>query len=420
MGFTREIVVTGIGVVSPIGIGKEPFWDSLRQGRSGVQLLEVYQGENLPVTIGAPVVDLAAKEYVKPRKNLKVMSRDIQLGYVAADLACADAKLDASPPDPERIGVLFGADMITCELHEIADAYRSCLVEGRFDFERWGEHALRQMYPLWMLKYLPNMSACHVGIGHDARGPNNSIVLGEVSSLSAIIEAARIIDRGQADVMIAGGVGARLHPWVWHRQGIHHPSQRGDNPAAASRPFDADRNGMVHGEGAAAFILEDSKHAEARGAKALARIVGQACAFEPRRRDEPLRGTAIRAAILGALRDARLEPADVGHVNAHGISTKLDDQLEAQAIRDTLADVPVTAPKSYFGNLAAGSGAVEMAVSVLAFQEGLVPATLNYERPDPDCPVNVIHGEPIPLDGEFALLHNQAPTGRSVAVILGA
>ncbi len=414
----REVVITGVGVVSPIGIGNEQFWTSLCEGRSGVRSLEMFNGSDLPVANAAPVPELHAERYVRPRKALKVMCRDIQLAFVAADLACSDAGLSSKPVDPERLGIVFGADMMTCELEEMVAAYRQCTVDGKFDFKLWGERALAEMFPLWMLKYLPNMPACHIGIAHDARGPNNSLTLGEVSSLSAVAEAARVIERGQADAMIAGGAGSRMHPTTWVRTKIYRPSQRGDDPAAASRPFDADRDGMVHGEGAGAFVLEDRRHADARGAKILARILGHASTFEPHRRGEPIRGDAVRAAIRGALRDAKLQPADVGHVNAHGLSTRLDDELEAQAIHDTLGDVPVTAPKSFFGNLAAGAGAVEMAVSVLAFQHGLVPHTLNYDTPDPNCPVNVVCGQPAGLERPVAMMLNHSQVGQAVAMAL--
>ncbi|HUT94779.1 MAG TPA: beta-ketoacyl-[acyl-carrier-protein] synthase family protein [Thermoguttaceae bacterium] len=420
MASAREIVITGLGVASPIGIGREPFWASLREGRSGVRSLGWYANRDLPATIAGQVVDLHPERHVRPRKALKVMSWDIQLGVVAADLACIDAGLDSQPVHPERLGVLFGADMIPCDLKEIVAAYRGCMPAGKFDFRLWGKKALAEMFPLWMLKYLPNMAACHVGIARDARGPNNSLTLGEVSSLAAIAEAKRVIERGQADAMIAGGTGCRIHPVIWSRHEVYHPSQRRDDPTRASRPFDAERDGMVHGEGAGAFVLEERSHAEARGAKVLARILGQASAFEPRGRDKPLEGRAIRASIRGALRDAGLEPRDVGHVNAHGLSTKIDDELEAQAIHDTLGDVPVTAPKSFFGNLAAGGGAVEMAVSVLALEKGLVPPTLNYEHPDPNCPVNVIHGKPMEVSQPTALVLNHSRVGHSVALILGA
>ncbi|MHC4406575.1 MAG: beta-ketoacyl-[acyl-carrier-protein] synthase family protein [Planctomycetota bacterium] len=417
MAQAREVVITGVGVVSPIGIGHEPFWASLCEGRSGITALDLFNGEDLPVTFGGPVVDLHAERHVRPRKSLKVMSREIRLAYVAADLACGHAELESGGMDPERLGVAFGADLLPCDLSEMISAYRQCIVDGRFDFNLWGKRAMAEMHPLWMLKYLPNMPACHIGIARDARGPNNSLTLREVSSLSAMGEAAQVILRGQADAMIAGGTSSRLHPGVWSRHKLYHPSQRGDDPTRACRPFDADRDGMVHGEGAAAFVLEERQHALARGAKPLARVAGFASAFEPRRRGQALRGDSIRAAIRRVLHHAGLQATDVGHVNAHGVSTRFDDELEAQAVHDTLGDVSVTAPKSYFGNAAAGSGALEAAVSVLALHHGLVPATLNYERPDPACPVNVIRGRLMEVTSRTALALNHSPQGQAVAMV---
>lgn len=414
----REIVITGVGVVSPIGIGSEAFWTSLLEGRSGVRRLSMAEGNELPCPFGGEVLDFKPGQYVQPRKNIKLMSRDIQLASAAAVMACENAGLNGNAVAPERIGVSFGADMMPCELPEMVAAYEACMAQGQFAFDRWGGKALPEMYPLWMLKYLPNMPACQIAINRDARGPNNSPTLAEVSSLAAIAEAARVIERGQADAMIAGGTGSRLNPTTFARHRLYPLSKRGDDPAAACRPFDADREGMVHGEGAGAFVLEAREHAEARSARILARIAGSAAAFEPHDKDRPLRGTAIAAAIQVALEEAKLDAADVGHVNAHGLSTIQDDAIEAHAIREVLGDVPVTAPKSFFGNLSAGTGAVEMAVSVLALDKGSVPPTLNYQRPDPDCPVHVIHGQPLPLDRPTAVILNHARTGQAVAIVL--
>ena len=218
--------------------------------------------------------------------------------------------------------------------------------------------------------------------------------------------------------MIAGGAGSRIHPTVFVRSFSSQLSRRCDEPAKASRPFDAKRDGLVNGEGAAAFVLEDRQRAEARGATILARIAGSASAFEPRSNGCPAQGVAIRSAITKALRAARMDPADIGHVNAHGLSTIDDDRIEARAIRDTLGDIPVTAPKSFFGTLGSGAGAVEMAVSVLALGAGIVPVTLNYERPDPACPVNVVHGSLLTATKRTALLLNHTPMGQSAALVL--
>lgn len=414
----REVVITGLGVVSPIGIGTEAFWSSLVEGRSGIRPTSLLEGDGAPRPIGGEVCHFDPKQFVRQRKSLKLMSRDIQLAVAAAELASKNARLDASPPDPDRLGIVFGSDMILCELEEMVPAYRGCMVDGKFQYELWGKHAMSDLFPLWMLKYLPNMPACHIAIAQDARGHNNTLTLAEVSSLAAIGEAMRVIQRGQADVIIAGGASSRLHPSVWSRRAGYQLSNRLDDPAAACRPFDADRDGTVWGEGAAAFVMEDRRHAEARGAAVLAMPLAHASAFEPRRNDRPLKGDAIRAAIRRALREAELSPNQIGHVNAHGMGTTLEDQVEAQAIRDTLADVPVTAPKSYFGNLVAGAGAVEMAVSVLGCQRGTIPPTLNYQRPDPLCPVNVIHGQPLNTSLRTAMVLNHVSLGRAVAMVI--
>ncbi len=421
----QEIVITGVGVVSSIGIGSEAFWDSLCAGRSGVRRLDLFEGsdhlpDDLPPTFGANVLDFDPKQYVRPRKSLKVMSRDIQLAFVAADLAAAEARFNERPVDPERLGITFGAEMIPCELSELTDAFDRCIANGKFDFDAWGRTAMAEMYPLWMLKYLPNMPACHIGIAQDARGPNNSITLGDVSSLSALAEAIRVIQRGHADAMIAGGTSSRIHVASWIRSEIFELSPGHGDPASATRPFDARRDGTVNGEGAGAFVLETRDHAEARGADIQARILGFAGAFEPTRNGAPLTGRAIRRAITEALRDANLTPGDIGHVNANGSGSIPNDQLEAQAIHDVLGDVPVTAPKSFFGNSGAGSGSVEMVAGVLSLQEGLIPPTLNYQQPDPNCPVNVVHGQPLATTKPTALILNHTPYGQAMAVLLGA
>ncbi|HOM15927.1 MAG TPA: beta-ketoacyl synthase N-terminal-like domain-containing protein, partial [Thermoguttaceae bacterium] len=208
----REVVITGVGVVSPIGVGQEAFWRSLVEGRSGVRRLTSFEPTADLPPFGGEIADFDAKQYVRPRKSLKVMCRDIQLAVAAADLAWTDAHLPAQPPHPDRLGVVLGAEMIQCEPEELAPAFQACMEDGRFEFRHWGPRAMPEIFPLWMLKYLPNMPACHVGIIRDARGPTNTIVLGEVSSLAAIGEAFRVIQRGQADLMLAGGASSRIHP----------------------------------------------------------------------------------------------------------------------------------------------------------------------------------------------------------------
>jgi 3-oxoacyl-[acyl-carrier-protein] synthase II len=347
------------------------------------------------------------------------MSRDMQLGFAAADEALADAGIAAGTLDPDRFGMIFGADMIYDELQETAAIFRGCSVSGSFRFDRWAEAVAAELHPLWLLKRLPNMTASHAAIHHDARGPNNTIVHGEVSGLLALGEAADVIRRGQADVMLAGGTGCRITPWTMVLGGARLLSHRNADPAAASRPFDRDRDGAVLGEGAAVVVLESREHARRRGAAAIARLAAAAARYEPRPADrlQPLTGAALAAAIRSALDMAGISRADVGHVNAHGLSTPGDDRSEAEAIHATLGDTPVTAPKSFFGHTGAGGGLVELAASLVGATHGLVPPTLNHASTDPHCPVHVI-GTPVAASGGAILKVSVARTGQAVAAVL--
>ena len=320
--------------------------------------------------------------------------------------------------DPDRCGVVFGADPIRNTNEDMTSPFRGCIVEGRFHMDRWGPIGMPGTFPLIMLATLPNMLASFISIAHDARGPNNTIHQNDVSSLIAIDEAARVIERGAADVMIAGGASSRWRPYDWARSSVVDSLTRVGDPAAASRPFDVGRSGEVRGEGAAAFVLESRRHAEARGATVLARIAGGASACFPRGNGQAAGG--LGRAMTAALTQAGLSAAEIGHVNAHGLSTIDDDRLEAQTLREVIGDTPVTAPKSFFGNLCAAAGAVEMAVSVLALHHGVVPPTLNYEQADPNCPINVIHGEARAGLSPTALVVNHTGMGQAAALVLTA
>lgn len=297
---SREIVITGLGVVSPLGIGREAFWDKFRAGASGIRPIDAFDTSSLEVRFGGQITDFDPKLYVRPRKSLKVMSREIQMGFAAADLALVDAGLSGGSVEPERFGVVFGSDMIYADTHDLEGTYRRCSASGRFDFEQWGKAAMEEIYPLWLLKLLPNMTASHIAIAHDARGPNNSIVLGDVSSLLAIAEAASVIERGWADVMITGGTGNRIDPTAIVARCEHDLSHRGNDIEAASRPFDQDRDGMVNGEGSGAIVLESLDHAVARGAHIHARLLAVTARHEPVRGQQPLSGSGLRAAIREA------------------------------------------------------------------------------------------------------------------------
>lgn len=420
MSAFRDVVVTGLGVVSPIGIGLEPFWQALLAGRSGIKPLTRLNTTGLPVHFGGEVTDFEPKQFIRPLKSLKVMCRDIQLGVAAAGMALSQAKINAESVNPERFGAVFGADAIPCEPQEVAEAYRACLRDGKFSLAAWGERGLEAIHPLWMLRYLPNMPACHIAIAHDARGPNNTITLGEVSSLAAIAEAAQVIERGAADVMVCGGASTRLTPVNFVRGFVGQMSERNDAPEQASRPFERDRDGMVLSEGAAAIVLEHRRHAKARDAQPLAALVGYGAAHAARPSIADQMSRAIQAAMARALQGADWSAADVGHVNAHGMSTTLDDVAEARAIRAAIDGTPVTAPKGALGHMGAGSGAVELVAALLACARGVVPATLNYHAAAADCPIRVISGDACEVAKQTALVLSHAATGQATALAVTA
>lgn len=416
-----DVVVTGVGVVSPIGIGRREFWSALCNRRSGVERLELPGVDWLPLQLGAEVRNFDPKLYVANRKSLKVMSRDAQLGMAAAALACTDAGIGPGTIDPDRFGVVLGADRICGSLSDSEVSYGRCFVDGKFDYGRWGTEAMAASFPLGFLRVLPNMIASHISIAHDARGPNNTIHQAEVSGLLAVNEAAGVVRRGTADVMLAGGASSQMSLFDCIRRcvmGILSPRQ--DEPTAVVRPFDAGRDGQVWGEGAAIFVLESRRHAEVRGARVLAQVLGWSATCEPAAGNGGCTGLAIRRAIGTAIQRAGIREQDLSHLNAHGLSTPRDDRTEAQAIRSVLPDVPVTAVKSYFGNLGAAGSAVEMAASLLSLGEGLVPQTLNFQHEDPDCPIRLVCGEPMSTSARAAVSVNWMPAGQSAAVVLGA
>jgi 3-oxoacyl-[acyl-carrier-protein] synthase II len=279
---------------------------------------------------------------------------------------------------------------------------------------------MKNLFPLWMLKYLPNMPACHIGILNDARGPNNTIVQNGTSSLLALQEAAMVIERGHADVMITGGSGGRITPTGAPFYGWKHLTKWQGPPNEALKPFDGRRDGGLVGEGAGILILESREHLERRGGKALARLAGFSNRFSAAADGQGPTSAGIRASISAALKSAGISASDIGHVNANAGGWVRDDAVEAQAIHAELGDVPVTAPKSYFGDLGASTGAVELIASIMALEKGRIPRTLNYEQPDPECPVNVVRGESLASSKNVAVVLNQNERGGAAAVVLAA
>ena len=305
----------------------------------------------------------------------------------------------------------FSAPMRACAPHDQA-----------FEFSRWASTGMPQLSPLWLLKYLPNMPASHIAIYNDLRGPNNSLTLREAASNLAVGEAFRVIQRGHADMMVAGATGTRVHPMkALHAVLQEEIAPNGQDPQRASRPFDRDRTGMVLGEGAGAIVLEELESAKNRGARIYAEIIGAGASSVVDRQRVARRDQALKNAMRAAMRDAGAGEADIGHVNAHGLGSRSGDADEAAAIREVFgprADkLPVTAVKSYFGNLGAGSGMVELAASALALAHNRLFAILNYETPDPDCPIAAVtNGDALPGDSFLKL--SVTPQGQASAVVI--
>jgi 3-oxoacyl-[acyl-carrier-protein] synthase II len=418
---SRRAVLTGIGVLSPIGSDLTGFWHALVSGQSGIRPLHAYDTTGLPVIFAGEIQNFDAKKFIpkedKARKSLKVMARTIQLAVSAAQLALTDSAIDKQKLDPTRFGIEFGAGLIASELDELGTAAQvsSNCQPGAVDLEKWGEQGLPTIQPLWMLKYLPNMLACHVSIIHDAQGPNNTVTQSDVAGLLALGEAYRIIGRDQADFFLVGGADSRLGPTSMVRQCLFLPlSHRNDAPDKACRPFDRGRDGIVLGEGAGVLVLEELEHARRRGARIYAEVVGFGAAF-----DRDLSGAGLARAIRAALGDAGIGPEDVDHINASGFSSIPADIMEARALHEVFGDsrTPVTAVKSYIGNLGAGSATTELAASLYGLGQGAVPPTLNYEEPDPDCPVAVIARNPRPVEKPYFLKVAFTEMGQCAALI---
>jgi len=420
-----RIVITGLGVVSPIGIGKDEFWASLKANRSGIDFLSIPH-ECLPSAFGAEVTNFDPISHLRDRKFMKVMSRDMQLGVASSRMAVSDSGIAVGDIDPLRLGVVYGAGRMTPHPSELAAAVEACQDEpGQINMTRWGEDGLGQIAPLWLLRQLPNMPACHVSIDHDAQGPNNTITSRDASALLALSEAIRVIEADRADAMIVGACSSNIHPVdiaKFHRfEGL---SQRSDDPSRACRPFDFERDGAVVGEGAATFVVERYEHAVRRGADIYAEVVGIGAGCDGRGNANRSAGLGLVRAIESSIRRAGIRPNEVGHINAQGKSTQTDDIVESRAyyraMGDCISQIPVTAMKSFIGHFDAGAGAVELAGTLLSLRYGEVPATLNYEVPDPRCPINVVQEGPMSIHNRTAISVNRTARGQSAAAILRA
>lgn len=426
----RDVVITGIGVLTPIGIGRDVFWSSLSAGRSGLKQVELLSYVGTPGCIGGEVSDFndetAKKQHLKSvRKNLKVMCREIQMGVASALQAMEDAGLQPGSVSPDRIGVDFGANLMSSPPEVLLGAAMKSVsgdaAHRAFDFDQWGENGIRGMEPLWLLRYLPNMPGCHIGIAIDARGPNNSITHDEASGGLVIAEAANAIRRDRADVMITGVTGTRLHTVKACHSALWDVLAEG--PAETRvRPFDQSRSGEALAEASCTLILEAREHAEARGAKILGTLLGCGSSTVASIDGKADEATAIFQSAQAALQRAGLGVSDLGHISACASGHIERDHYEAVGLRRLLGthveSVPVTAFKSYMGSSGSAAGLCEVAASLISLEHGLIPKTLNFSASDPDTQLDVVHGEHRPTTNGIFLKTSVTRMGQASAVVI--
>jgi 3-oxoacyl-[acyl-carrier-protein] synthase II len=414
----RRVVITGAGVISALGQDLPNVWQSLINGASGIGPIRSLDVATLPVRFAGEVTGFDPKKILSKdeRKSLKMMARSVQMGVACAKLAFVDSGIERDKLDSTRFGIEMGSGLIPTELDDLASATRATADSaGIVDIEKWGKEGLREIQPLWMLKYLPNMVACHTSIFLDAQGPNNSITESDVAGILALGEAARILRRDAADFFLVGAADSKINLLSICRQNLFGSlSQRNDDPTKAMRPFDRNRDGYAVAEGAGVLAVEDLDHARRRAARIYAEVVGFASAY-----DRSRTGAGIARAIRAAFRQAGIGPTDIDHVNAFGLSTSISDAWEARGLAEVFGpnSAPVFAPKSYLGNLSSGSSLVEVTTSLLALQHGTVPATLNYDEPDPACPVAVIR-ESRPVVKPYVLKVSLTDLGQCAVVVL--
>lgn len=378
-----KVVITGMGVVSPVGTGLESYWKSLVEGRSGIARVTLLDPTPYPAQIAGEVKDFKPEDFID-KKKLRRMDRFVQLGCAAAKMAIEDSGLDLSKIDPERAGVIVGSGI--GGLKTMEDEYEVLLTKGT-----------RRVTPFLIPKLISNMASGEVAIIYGLCGPNYAVSSACATANHAVGEAMRHLRYGDADIMIAGGTEAAIT-----KLGLSGFSQAGalteaynDNPTKASRPFDKNRSGFVMGEGSGVVVLETEEHAKKRGARIYAELAGYGATDDAFHITSPNpEGKAQARAVLNALKDGKISPDEVNYINAHGTSTAINDKAETQVIKNVFGarakDIPISSTKSMTGHLLGAAGGIELVATILSMQKGAVHPTINYETPDPECDLDYV------------------------------
>jgi 3-oxoacyl-[acyl-carrier-protein] synthase II len=401
----ERVVVTGLGVVTPIGVGLPAFTDSLRRGRSGVRRITAFDcsGFDTQIAASVPEAEFDPLAFVHPAKAVKLMNRASQFAVVAAGMARAHARLGPDAIDPFRLGVSLGAGGMGLLDGDLLESQARAVIGGLeaadrpvFDVPAFAHSFRARTNPIAVLRALPTLAAAHMAIQHTARGPNGTVATACTAGTQAIGDALRLLRNGEADAMLAGGADAPINPMGVLGFGMLGTlSRRNEDPARASRPFERSRDGFVLGEGAAIAVLERESFARARGAPVLAEIAGYAASCDAYRiTDERPDAAGAAAAVRGCLRDAGIDAAAVEYVNAHGTATPMNDRIETAVLKEVFREhagrVPVSSTKSTLGHLLAAAGAVELAACVVCMNAGFLPPTINLDAPDPECDLDYV------------------------------
>ncbi|MDK2984745.1 MAG: 3-oxoacyl-[acyl-carrier-protein] synthase [Clostridia bacterium] len=406
----NRVVVTGMGVISPVGIGLENFWQSLVEGKSGVGPITHFDASELSTRIAAEVKDFDAKDYID-RKEAKRMDRFTQFAVAAAKMASQDAGLEMEKLNSDRVGVVLGTG-----------------IGGTDTFEK--QHKVLQdkgpgrVSPFFVPMMIANMAAGHISINLGAKGPNYTVITACASGTNAIGEAFKLLQRGDADVVITGGTEAAITPMSFSGFcSMKALSTHNDEPQKASRPFDKNRDGFVMGEGSGILILETLEHAKKRGASIYAEIVGYGATADAYHITAPApEGEGGARAMSNALKDAGLNPSDIDYINAHGTSTPLNDKFETAAIKKVFGDnakkVAISSTKSMIGHLLGAAGAVELITSILTINKGIITPTINYEERDPECDLDYVPNEAREANVNYALSNSLGFGGNNATLIV--
>jgi 3-oxoacyl-[acyl-carrier-protein] synthase II len=406
----RRVVITGVGVISPVGNDAETFWNSLQEGKSGVDRLTAFDASDYPTQIAGEVKDFNPELYMD-KKDVRRTDRFVQFGLAAAKMAVEDAKLEITAENAERVGVYIGSGIGGLSTWE--EQHSVLLEKGP-----------RRVSPFFIPMLIANMASGAVSIEYGAKGPTSSAITACATGTNAIGDALRLIQFDHADVMIAGGAEATVRPMAFAGFcSAKAMSTRNDEPQKASRPFDKDRDGFVMGEGAGVLILEELEHAKKRGATIIAEVIGYGMSADAHHITSPSPGGEGAARCMtNALKDAGIAASEVDYINAHGTSTDQGDIAETQAIKSVFGEhaykLAVSSTKSMTGHLLGATGGIEAIATAFALRDQILPPTINLENPDPECDLDYVPNHARKATVNVAVSNTFGFGGHNATVIL--